>query len=372
MRYRVEPPHRHGNPARTAILLVNLGTPDAPTPPAVRRFLKQFLSDPRVVEIPRLVWWLVLHLLILPLRARQSAAKYAQIWSEQGSPLLVHTERLASQLRGRFGALRQDYQVAVAMRYGKPDVAAMLDELHAAGTTRLLVFPLYPQYAASTTASAMDAVMDWCAQIRCLPELRMVRSYHDHPAYIAALVQSIGEYWASHGRLFWGTDAAKERQARLLISFHGVPERSLRLGDPYHCQCQKTARLMTEALGLDPGQVVLCFQSRFGRARWLGPETAATLKRLAREGVTHVDVICPGFAVDCLETLEEIALLGKSTFLAAGGQSLRYIPCLNDSAQWVARFAEICNAHLQGWESLPSGDDRDEQRARALALGATD
>jgi ferrochelatase len=363
MTYANEPDHQHGLPGRTAVLLVNLGTPAAPTAPALRRYLKQFLSDPRVVEIPRVVWWPILHGIILNTRPAKSAAKYAQIWTADGSPLKVHTEKQAKLLRGALGHRGHgSVEVAWAMRYGEPSVTSTLDRLKAEGTSRILVLPLYPQYAASTTASSFDAVAQWGLRTRNLPELRLVRDYHDHPGYIAALAQSILDHWMANGR--------PDADSRLVMSFHGLPRRSLDLGDPYYCQCHKTGRLVAEALNLGPDRYAITFQSRFGRAQWLQPYTQPTLEQLARDGIRQVDVICPGFAGDCLETLEEIALECRSAFLAAGGRDFRYIPCLNERADWISALADITLTQLGGWPDQVAADPGSALRARALGAKA--
>lgn len=361
--FNTEPPYSHGTPARVGVLLVNLGTPDAPTPKALRRYLRQFLSDRRVVEIPRLVWWPILHGIILNTRPAKSAEKYAQIWSHDGSPLLVHTRRQATLLQGYLGERGVQVQVAFGMRYGNPSVASALEALRAQHCDRILVIPLYPQYAASSTASALDAVWQALQRTRNVPEMRAVRHYHDHPSYIAALAASVREHWMAHGR-----------PDKLLMSFHGVPRRALDLGDPYHCECQKTGRLLAEALQLTREQYQVCFQSRFGRAEWLQPYFAPTLEALGRQGVRRVDVICPGFSSDCLETLEEIAMEGKATYLGAGGGEYHYIPALNERDDWLHALADIAMPHLAGWDtSLPDGEQKaalEQSRSRALAMGA--
>ena len=354
-RYHSEPAHTHGKAAKTAVLLVNLGTPQAPTAPALYRYLDEFLWDPRVVEIPRPVWWLILKGIILNLRPKQSAKKYAQIWTAEGSPLKVHTERQAKLLRGLLGP---DIVVASAMRYGEPAIAATLDQLKAEGVGRILILPLYPQYAASSTASVFDAVATWLARTRNIPELRLVKNFHDHPCYIAALAASVEEYWTKHGR-----------PDKLVMSFHGLPRYALERGDPYHCECHKTARLLAEALALKPDQWQLTFQSRFGRTEWLKPYTLQTLEELGRAGMGRVDVICPGFVGDCLETLEEIAIEVRAAFLQAGGREFHYIPCLNERDDWIATLAEISRTHLGNWLTLPVADDP-ASAARAKALGA--
>ena len=365
MTFRPEPGYRHGSTPRTAVLLVNLGTPDEPTPSALRRYLAEFLGDPRVVEIPRLVWWPILHGIILRTRPAKSAAKYASIWTQDGSPLAVWTRRQAALLQAALDARGHAVVVAHAMRYGQPAVAATLDQLRAQGATRVLVLPLYPQYAAATTASVADAVMQWSMAARRLPEFRFVNEYHDDAGYIDALAERVRAHWQACGR-----------GQRLVLSFHGVPHRSLELGDPYHCQCHKTARLLGERLGLARDELVVTFQSRFGKARWLEPYTEPTLRELATGGVGSVDVMCPGFTSDCLETLEEIAQEARDAFLESGGQEFRYIPCLNDTPAWVQALAGIAEGHLLGWDTraVPAqqAPERALQRERALAMGATD
>jgi ferrochelatase len=361
--FAAEPALPHGTAASVAVLLVNLGTPDEPTPSAVRRYLREFLSDPRVVEIPRLLWWPILNGVILNVRPAKSAAKYATIWTEHGSPLAMWTARQATLLQGYLGERGPkppQLLVRHAMRYGNPGVAAVLDELKAANATRILVLPLYPQYAAATTASVNDAVLAWQLRQRRQPELRFINHYHDEPAYIEALAHRVRSHWMSRGR-----------GDRLVLSFHGVPERSLMLGDPYHCECHKTARLLATRLGLAHGEWLVTFQSRFGKAKWLGPYTEPTLVELARQGVSRVDVMCPGFATDCLETLEEIAQEARDAFLAAGGRGFEYIPALNDQHEWIAALAGIVLRHLQGWDVAPADETAlQAQRTAAIAMGA--
>lgn len=361
MSFRPEPAHRHGQPARTAVLLVNLGTPDEPTAPALRRYLAEFLSDPRVVEIPRLLWLPILHGIILRVRPAKSAAKYRSIWMPEGSPLAVWTARQAASLAQALAARGHHLEVRHAMRYGQPSVATVMDELRAAGATRVLVLPLYPQYAAATTGSVADALHRWALGARWVPELRSVGQYHDDPGYIDALAASLRRHW--------------ERQPpaeRLVLSFHGVPERSLHLGDPYHCQCHVTARLLRERLGLPAERVLVTFQSRFGKAKWLEPYTEPTVRALAAQGVKSVDVMCPGFAADCLETLEEIGDEVREAFTESGGQDFRYVPCLNDEPDWIAALATLAERHLQGWDTKREPVADETARQRALAMGARD
>ncbi len=340
------------------MLLVNLGTPDAPDPGSVRRYLKEFLWDPRVVEMARPAWWLVLNLIILNTRPRRSARAYRKIWTEQGSPLLTisHKQRdaLAELLQLRFGCM---VPVALGMRYGRPSIRSALNELREAGARRVLVLPLYPQYSATTTASIFDAVTSELRHWRWLPELRFVNHYHDEPTYIGALADSVRRYQAEFG----GTD-------RLLMSFHGIPEEYFHKGDPYFCECQKTGRLLAEALGLAPNRWQLSFQSRLGPKQWLQPYTDKTLEELAANGVKSVQVICPGFAADCLETLEEVAMENREIFLAAGGERYDYIPCLNDEAEHITMLAKLVDQHTQGWG--PALDGPAQVLERAIALGA--
>ncbi|HMV53778.1 MAG TPA: ferrochelatase [Rhodocyclaceae bacterium] len=361
-RYLTEPAHSHASAARTAVLLVNLGTPAAPTAAALRPYLREFLSDPRVVEIPRALWLPILHGIILNTRPAKSAKKYASIWTPDGSPLKAHTERQTKLLRGYLGqAGHGEVIVEYAMRYGAPSVASVLDALRAQRCERILVVPLYPQYAASTTASVFDAVSGHFAKCRNVPELRFVRSFHDHPGYIKALAASIGEHWMKHGRA-----------DKLVMSFHGVPRYTLDKGDPYHCLCHKTARLVAEQLGLQPEAWQVTFQSRFGKAEWLQPYTQPTLEALGRGGTASVDLVCPGFVADCLETLEEIAMENRDAFLAAGGKTFNYIPCLNERHEWIAALQDIVQTHLGNWPTLPVPDatQRAASQARAKAMGA--
>ena len=360
MRFQPEPAHRHGTAPTTAVVLCNLGTPDAPTAAAVRRYLGEFLSDRRVVEIPSLVWWLILHGIVLRVRPARSARKYASIWTPEGSPLKVWTAKQALLLAGYLGQRGHRVVVQYAMRYGTPSIASVLDEVKQAGADRVLVLPLYPQYSASTTGSIGDALSAWMRRTRNLPDLRLVKHYHDDAGYIGALAARVNEHWRVNGRA-----------DRLVLSFHGLPRRSLTLGDPYHCECLKTARLLAERLKVHQDFVAVTFQSRFGRAEWLQPYTEPTLVALARAGVGRVDVLCPGFTSDCLETLEEIDQEARAAFLAAGGKEFRYIACLNDQHDWIAALAGVAIRHLQGWDTETVDPDALENaRRRALAAGA--
>ena len=362
MTFQKEPSYSHGQAPRTAILLCNLGTPDAPTPAAVRRYLAEFLSDRRVVEIPRLVWMVILHGIILRFRPAKSAAKYASIWSAEGSPLKVWTEKQAKLLQGWLGQRNQMVKVRWAMRYGSTSIASQLDAMKADGVTRVLVLTAYPQYSATTTASVFDAVYAWAQKTRNLPEFRFVNHYHDDSAYIAALAARIRQHWQANGQ-----------PDQLLMSFHGVPQRTLQLGDPYHCECFKTARLLAESLGLTRTQYQVAFQSRLGRAKWLEPYTEPTLIAMGKAGVKRVDVVCPGFTSDCLETLEEINMEARAAFLTAGGKTFHYIPCLNDDPQWIGALGSIAQQHLLGWPTVGAPDPEvlAASKSAAMALGAS-
>ena len=358
--FNPEPPFSHGQAPRTAVLLCNLGTPDEPTAPAVRRYLAEFLGDHRVVEIPRLVWMAILHGIILRVRPAKSAAKYATIWTDEGSPLKIWTSKQALALQEVFNAHGEAVTVRYAMRYGNPSIASQVDALKAEGHTRILILPAYPQYSGTTTASVFDAIYHWGLRSRVLPEFRFINHYHDHPAYIQALAERVRAHWAAHGQ-----------PERLVMSFHGVPERTLHLGDPYHCECYKTARLLGEALGLSQAQYMVTFQSRFGKAKWLEPYTEPTLIALAQQGVKRVDLICPGFTSDCLETLEEISQEAQEAYLHAGGETFHYIPCLNNSDTWANGMRELCLSHMGGWPMQATDPQQlAKSRSEALALGA--
>ncbi len=334
-----EIPQPHPTAPRLGVLLVNLGTPASPSRRDVRRYLAEFLWDRRVVDLPRPLWWPVLHGIILRVRPARSAAAYRRIWTPEGSPLLAISRRqreaLQDALRRRRG---MPADVVLAMRYGEPSVGAGLRALRRVGAHRVLVLPLYPQYSATTTASVFDAVAAALRAERRLPELRFVNDYHDHGPYLDALAASVREYWARHGRA-----------DRLVLSFHGIPERYARAGDPYPRQCRSTARALAARLELEPDQWILSFQSRMGREPWLGPYTDQVLRSLPGQGVRRVQVICPGFAADCLETLEEIALEDRDEFLKAGGESYEYIACLNDRPDHVEALAGLVEEHARGW-----------------------
>ena len=366
-RYRGETGFHHDAHERLGVLITNLGTPQAPTPAAVRKYLAQFLWDPRVVEIPRPLWWLILHGFILRARPRKVAHAYAAVWHDDGSPLLSISRRqreaLESQLQAR---LPGPVKVALGMRYGEPSIEAALEELREANARRIVALPLYPQYSATTTASTFDAVAAVLQRWRWMPSLRFVTHYHDHHAYIEALANSVRDHWAEHGR----------EGARLLMSFHGLPKRNLHSGDPYHCECQKTGRLLARALELGDDQWQLTFQSRFGREEWLQPYTDVTLKEWAEAGVERVQVICPGFSADCLETLEEIQMQNKALFLEHGGKRFEYIPALNERTDHIDALTQIVCTEASGWPEATNWSSeayasmRHARLRRARELGA--
>jgi len=320
----------------SGVLLVNLGTPDAPTPSAVRRYLREFLSDPRVVELPRALWLPILYLLVLTFRPAKTAKKYAAIWTPDGSPLRIYHERQAQLLRGYLGQkLSRQVPVVAAMRYGKPSVAAGLAELKERGCDRILVIPMYPQYTQSTTASTEDALARGLERWRPAPAVKLVKEFHAHPAYVKAIARNVNEYWMKTGR-----------PDRLVMSFHGVPKAVVDAGDPYEKQCRESARLIATELGWNDARTIVAFQSRFGAAEWLQPYTAATLRDLGKDGVGRVDVICPGFAADCLETLEEIAIENRAVFMKAGGKEFHYIPTTNDTPAWMTALSILAMENL--------------------------
>ena len=339
MTFTVKSSFKHEDSISTGVLLTNLGTPDAPTSEALKRYLKEFLWDPRVVEEPRWKWWLILNGIILNTRPVKSAAGYKAVWTEKGSPLMMHSLNqqggLQKSLSEKFG---DGLHVELAMRYGNPSIASGLQALREKGCARILVFPLYPQYSATTTGSTFDAIANELKQWRHVPELRMVSSYHDHPAYIDALASSVRRRWEAHGKA-----------DRLLISFHGIPQSYFENGDPYPCMSKKTGRLLAEALELREGDWLVSYQSRFGKEPWVKPYTDETLRAWGAEGVGRVDVICPGFSSDCLETLEEIKVENRDYFIEAGGQVFHYIPALNSDEAHIKALTEIANTHLNGW-----------------------
>ena len=349
-----------GGGDRIGVLLANLGTPDSCRRGDVRRYLREFLWDPRVVEAPRALWWLLLNLVILTVRPGKSAAAYRKVWGEDGSPLLAVCRKQQRALQQKLnGDSLNSIAVEVGMRYGNPSIAAALERLTAAGVRKLLVLPLYPQYCAATTASTFDAVYATLSRQRWLPAVRMVDHYHDDSAYIAALADSVRDYRKIHG----GSDF-------LLMSFHGIPQAYFEAGDPYHCECHKTARLLAEHLGLGDHEWQVSFQSRFGRKPWLQPYTDQTLTKLAQTGVSDVQVICPGFSADCLETLEEMAMENREVFMHAGGERYGYIPCLNDQDAHIEMLRGLILDNTRDWRERTRDRDLSSRKQRALAMGA--
>lgn len=339
MKYKGSPGFDHAQTPRIGVLITNLGTPEAPEKKALKPYLKQFLSDPRVVEVPRLLWWFILNVIILNVRPARSAEAYATVWEERGSPLLLHTRDQASALRQVLGERHGDRIVVdYAMRYGRPALSNRIQAMLDAGVRKLVVMPLYPQYSGPTSGSTFDALAEDFRARRWLPDLRFVAQYHDHPGYIHALADSIRSYRVSNG----GAD-------RLIFSYHGEPRRYLEEGDPYHCQCHKTTRLVAQSLGLADDDYLTTFQSRFGREEWLQPYTDETLKSLPDQGIKRVQVVCPGFSADCLETIEEIGEENREYFMEAGGEDYAYIPCLNATPTHIDFLADLAAEQLSGW-----------------------
>ena len=326
---------KHDSESCTGVLVTNLGTPDAPTPSALRRYLGEFLADPRVIEVPRFIWWFILHGVILRSRPKHSAAAYRKIWTESGSPLLAISTRQATAIQKYLDEHTTDkFHVELAMRYGNPSIQSGLKKLQQANAKKIIVLPLYPQYSASATASTFDAVADVLKTWRDIPELHLVKHYHDTTDYIDALAESINEHWQQNNRA-----------DKLLFSFHGIPKAYFDAGDPYYCECHKTARLIAKKLNLNEKEWMLTFQSRFGPKEWLKPYTDVTLKELALTGTKNVDVVCPGFSADCLETLEEINMRYRDHFLQGGGDKFSYIPALNDRLTHIRTLANIILKH---------------------------
>ncbi len=323
---------------RVGVVLVNLGTPEAPTATAIRKYLREFLSDPRVIEIPKLLWWPILNGPILLARPRKLAPRYQSIWMEDGSPLLVYTQRQTAGVQRILSERGLDVQVETGMRYGKPSIQDAMLKLRDSGCEHILVVPMYPQYASSTTATVVDEATRVAARMRNQPALRFVKRFHTHPAFLQPLANKISALWQAQGR-----------PQKLVMSFHGLPRQCVDMGDPYCRDSYETARALASLLGLDDDQYLVTFQSRFGPAKWLEPYTEPTLEKLAQQGVTDIDVVCPGFLADCLETLEEISIEVRETFLHAGGKQFRYIPALNDDPAWMVGLADLVESQLQGW-----------------------
>jgi len=340
----------HREPARAGVLLANLGTPDAPESAALRRYLREFLWDRRVVEVPRPIWWLILNLIIVPFRSPRSAEAYRRVWTERGSPLLFHTQDLARAMQKEFERSMPAVRVYHAMRYGHPSIEEALKLAESDNVQRLLVLPLYPQYSATTTASLFDGLAEALKQVRWIPELRLITQYHYDEGWVEAMVDRIQSHQQQHGV-----------PHKLVMSFHGIPKRYLLNGDPYYCQCQSSARRIADRLKLEPEQWMVTFQSRLGKAEWLRPYTDETLAELASQGVKRVQVICPGFAVDCLETIDEIGTENREIFEQAGGESLQYIPALNAAADHAQLLTELCWRHGQGWPEFSAREEPDDE-----------
>ena len=360
MKYIGKPDYTHGTEERLGVLLVNLGTPTAPETRAVRRYLAEFLSDPRIIELPRWLWNIILHGVVLRVRPSRSAEAYREVWSEEeGSPLLSisrrQTEAVRVELERRFG---DSVAVALGMRYGEPSIDGAIAELEAADVRRLIVLPMYPQYSGTTTASVFDAVTSRLQRTRWIPEMRFVNHFCDERGFVEALAASVRESWAEHGR-----------GELLVTSYHGIPKRYLTSGDPYHCLCHKTSRLLAEELGIANEEIRVVFQSRVGREEWLRPYCDETMKTLPEEGITSIDVLCPAFSADCLETIEEISGENREYFEEHGGKRFRYIPCLNDRPDHVRFLGDLIERHAQGWPEADHARDRarieHERRASA-------
>jgi ferrochelatase len=355
MKYQGSPAFTHSQKDKVGVLVTNLGTPDAPKKTELKRYLKEFLSDPRVVEVPRLLWWMILNLVILNIRPKRSAKAYETVWTDRGSPLMYHTQDQANALRD---TLKQQYGdnvvVEFAMRYGSPSVDSAVDNMLQQGVRKLLVLPLYPQYCASTTGSTFDAIAQSFSQRRWIPELRFVTHYHDNADYIKAVADKIKVHWEQQGRA-----------DKLIFSYHGIPKRYLLNGDPYHCECHKTSRLIAEELGLKDNEHFTSFQSRFGREEWLKPYTDHSLKAFPEQGIKSVQIVCPGFAADCLETIEEIGEENREYFLEAGGERYEYIAALNADEAHIQALTNLLESHLQGWATISESTALRDELAKA-------
>ncbi len=343
MRFIGKTDYDHATTEKLGVLITNLGTPESPTPASLRKYLAEFLWDPRVVEFPRPLWWLVLNLIILRVRPKSSAATYSKIWTQDGSPLMMYTKAQCAALQKKMAEDDQSSQIVVdfAMRYGSPSIESVLMDMQNKNVTRLLVLPLYPQYSGTTTGSTFDAIASVCKKLRWIPELRFINQYADNEKYIQACANRITQYWQQH-----------KKSERLLFSFHGLPKRYLLAGDPYHCQCYKTARLIAQKLQLDESTWQVAFQSRFGREEWLQPYTDKTLESMPANKISSVDVFCPGFSADCVETLEEINILNRDIFIQAGGDDFNYIPALNECEDHIDAIYDLIMQHMQGWPLL--------------------
>jgi ferrochelatase len=357
MKYRSQEAFTHAQADKVGVLISNLGTPEAPTKQALRPYLKQFLSDPRVVEVPKAIWWFILNGIILNIRPKRSAQAYKTVWTEEGSPLLTHTKHQAEGLAKRFEEAHGDNVIVdFAMRYGEPSVSTAVENLLAQGARKIILLPLYPQYCASTTGSTFDALAHDFTKRRWLPDFRFVSHYHDHPEFIQCMADKIQQHWDAHGRA-----------DKLVFSYHGIPKRYLTNGDPYHCECHKTSRLIAQALGITGEEYMTTFQSRFGREEWLKPYTDETLKALPDQGVKSLQVVCPGFSSDCLETIEEIGEENREYFMESGGERYEYITCLNSDDAHLDMLFNLLESNMQGWRV---GDDYQQRDQLAKAMGS--
>ena len=361
MKFKGQSDFIHGEPVKTGILLCNLGTPNEPDKRSVRKYLKQFLSDQRVVEIPKILWWPILNLIILNTRPKKSAHAYKKVWTEEGSPLLFHSNNLVKNLNNDLQQKASWLTVRLGMRYGNPSIENAIENLIDEGARRIIFIPMFPQYASATTGSILQLVFNFLSKLRWIPKVRFATSYHNHPIYIEALSGSIFNYWEKNGK-----------PNRLLYSFHGIPESTFLKGDPYHCQCHETARLVSEKLGLKDSFWSVSFQSRVGFAKWLSPYTDEEITKTAKNEKGLLDVISPGFAVDCLETIEEINMQYRQLYIEEGGIDLRYIPALNDSNQNIQLFRNIILEELGSWSKTPPFLVEEQLAAsqRAKAMGA--
>tara|TARA_Y100000590_G_scaffold122116_1_gene139784 strand:+ start:1039 stop:2064 length:1026 start_codon:yes stop_codon:yes gene_type:complete len=339
VKYFGEKNYEHGSDDKTGVLITNLGTPDAPKRKELKKYLNQFLSDPRVIEIPKFIWQLILQLVILQIRPSKSAAAYKKIWTENGSPLLDISIRQLNAIKNKLSKSDPNMVIALGMRYGNPSIENALKKLQSQHVRRLLILPLYPQYCAATTGSTFDAVTNVLQKWRWIPEVRFINQYFEEKSYIKVLSNSIKKFWIKN-----------KKPEKIIFSYHGIPKRYLTSGDPYHCFCLKTTRLVKEYMQLNDEDVMTTFQSRFGRAEWLQPYTSETLKELPKQNIKNIHIISPGFSADCLETLEELEEENKEYFLKAGGASYNYISCLNDSQEHIDFISELITKHTQGWK----------------------
>tara|TARA_B100000686_G_scaffold43569_1_gene45834 strand:+ start:368 stop:1393 length:1026 start_codon:yes stop_codon:yes gene_type:complete len=338
VKYIGEKDYEHGSKEKIGVLITNLGTPDAPEKKELKVYLNQFLSDPRVIELPKILWQILLKLVILQIRPSRSAVAYKKVWTEKGSPLLVIANNQLNKIKSSFLNSNESIVFEIGMRYGNPSIQDALSKLQKQQVRRLLVLPMYPQYCAATTGSTFDEVTNVMQRWRWIPELRFINQYFEEKNYIVALSNSIKEFWKKN-----------EKPQKIIFSYHGIPKRYLTNGDPYHCFCLKTTRLVKEYMGLSDDEIMTTFQSRFGREEWLKPYTSETLKELPKQGIKNIHIISPGFSSDCLETLEELEEENKEYFLESGGENYSYIPCLNDSEDHIDMFANLIKKNIQGW-----------------------